>query len=90
VASLELITQGQALLREGRLDQAISVLERAMSMDPQNGKSYYYLAEAWLCKGVTTQAREFNQLAGLYLGNRPEWKGKIVDQRRRIEQGTKR
>lgn len=84
VASLHLTEQGQALLESGKIDEAIGVLERAVSIYPSNGKNYYYLAEAWLRKGNMVQAREWNRLAGMYLAGDSEWLPRIYEQRGRI------
>ena len=83
LASLRLTEQGRMLLENGYPDDAISILERAVGLNPKNGENYYYLAEAWIAKRDTVQAEEFNRLAALYLkGN--DWKVKLLDQRERI------
>lgn len=84
VASLQLTEQGRTLLEQGKPDDAISVLERAVTVSPTNGQNYYYLAEAWLAKKNTQQAEEFNRLAGLYLQGDPQWMVRVLEQRRRI------
>lgn len=84
VASLHLTEQGQMLLESGKVDEAIGVLERAVSIYPSNGKNYYYLAEAWLRKGNVAQAREWNRLAGMYLAGDSEWAPRVYEQRGRI------
>ena len=84
LASLRLTDQGRMLLERGRTDDAISLLERAMGLHPTNGENYYYLAEAWLLKGRTAQAAEFNRLAGIYLEKDDRWMGKVIEQRKRI------
>ena len=84
VASLHLTEQGQRLLENGKIDDAISVLERAVSLYAYNGKNYYYLAEAWLRKGNVKQAKEWNRLAERYLTGDQEWLRRIYDQRERI------
>jgi tetratricopeptide (TPR) repeat protein len=70
-ASLQLTNQGRELLQNDRIDDAVSVLERSINLDPKNGESYYYLAEAWLLKGDLGQAQQFNRLAALYCRNDP-------------------
>jgi predicted Zn-dependent protease len=86
LASLELTQQARLLLEKDRIDDAISLLERAMTLNPADGKNYYYLAEAWLAKGNPSQAREFNHLAEIYLEDDPEWVMKTMQQRRRIDE----
>ncbi|MEN6320882.1 MAG: tetratricopeptide repeat protein [Syntrophaceae bacterium] len=84
LASLHLTDQGRILLEKGKYDDAISVLERAVSLSASNGKNYYYLAEAWLRKGNGTQAREWNRLAEMYLAGDQEWLRRVHNQRERI------
>lgn len=73
------------LLTSGRADDAITILERAVNLNPANGQNYYYLSEAWLSKNNKNQAREFNRLADLYLKDDPQWIGRVLEQRKRIE-----
>ena len=84
VASLRLTEQARVLLESGKVDEAITTLERAMNVNPSNGRNYYYLAEAWLKKGNPSQAREFNRLAALYLKDEPGWMNRVKDQQERI------
>jgi len=84
IASLHLTEQGKVLLESGKIDDAISVLERAVSIYGTNGKNYYYLAEAWLKKGNIMQAREWNRLAEMYLAGDREWSQRASEQRERI------
>jgi predicted Zn-dependent protease len=89
LASLRLTDQGRTLLERGQTDDAISLLERAVSLHPTNGENYYYLAEAWLVKGNRAQAEEFNHLAGTYLKEDSHWMEKVLGQRKRIEVDSK-
>jgi len=84
VASLRLTEQARVLLESGKVDDAITTLERAMNVNPSNGQNYYYLAEAWLKKGNSSQAREFNRLAAMYLKDEPGWTSRVQDQQERI------
>jgi tetratricopeptide (TPR) repeat protein len=86
-ASLQLSNQGHLLLQQERIDDAIRTLEQAISLYPQNGESYYYMAEAWLAKGSFSQAGEFNRLAEMYLDN-PDWASRVNKQRRAIDFGN--
>ena len=83
-ASRQLTEQGRKFLAAGNPDTAIRVLEQAISIDPNNGQNYYYLAEAWLSKEIAAEAREFNRLAELHLKNDAEWMIRIAKQADRI------
>ncbi|VBB47363.1 conserved exported hypothetical protein [uncultured Desulfatiglans sp.] len=85
VAALEITEEGRMLLKDGRTDEAITVLERALNLNPSNGQACYYLAEAWLVKGNRRQARSFNRLAGIHLQKDREWRARVDAQQRRIE-----
>jgi predicted Zn-dependent protease len=85
LASLQLTEQGKSLLEEGKPDAAIRALERAINLNPGNGENYYYLSEGWLQKGEVKQAREFNHLAEIYLGEYLVWTVRIARQKERIK-----
>jgi tetratricopeptide (TPR) repeat protein len=85
VAALQLREQARTLLLKNQPDDAIRVLEQAVNLNPTAGQNYYYLSEAWLMKRNPGQAREYNSLAASYLQNDPEWKGRVQEQRERIE-----
>lgn len=84
LAALALSEKGQSYLRDGKPDEAIRVLERAVNLHPGNGENYYFLAEAWLLKGNAAQAKEFNHLAAIHTATDPEWIGRIQAQTVRI------
>jgi tetratricopeptide (TPR) repeat protein len=86
-AARQLTEQGRRLLAADRPDDAITVLERALSLDAENGRTYYFLGEAWLQKGNVDQAREFNRLAELHFRGDPEWLKSVARQRGRIAAG---
>jgi len=88
VASLQMTEQGRVLLEQKKVDESISVLERAVSLNPSNGRNYFYLSEAWLLKRNIKQAEEFNSLAGLYLEADPTWMLKVEEQKQRIQQSS--
>jgi Tfp pilus assembly protein PilF len=83
-ASLQLTEEGRQLLAEDKPDQAIRLLEQAISLNPDNGRCYYYLAEAWLQKGNPSEARQFNSLAKNYLKKDEDWKGRVANQSDKI------
>lgn len=86
LASLQLTEQGRTLLQSGDPDNAISIFEQAININPTNGQNYYYLSEAWLLKGNAIQAKEFNRLAEIYLQDDRRWMRRVLQQRERIEE----
>ena len=89
VASLQMTEQGRELIERNKVDDAIAVLERAVSLNPGNGQNYYYLAEAWLQKRNISQAGEFNSLAGTYLEGDQTWMLKVEEQKKRIMKSSR-
>jgi Tfp pilus assembly protein PilF len=83
-ASIQLTQEGKQLLQTGSYDNAIRVLEQAIGLNPNNGKSYYYLAQAWLKKGVFSEAKEFNGLARIYLKDDKDWTTRVEQQANQI------
>ena len=84
LASLKLTDQGRRLIDAGQADKAISVLEQAISLNPNNGQNYYYLSEAWLMKGFAAEARQFNSLAESHLTGNKDWEKLVARQAERI------
>ncbi len=89
LASLQLTDQGRRLVQAGKTDQAIRVLEQAISLNPDNGENYYYLAEAWLLKGVMSEAKKFNQLAEIHLKDNSQWVQRVIQQANQIAESEK-
>ena len=89
IASLQLTEQGRRLLESGKPDSAIRVLEQAISLHPTNGQNYYFLAEAWLMKDVTSEAKKFNRLADMHLKTDKRWMEKVAEQANRIAEFEK-
>lgn len=89
IASLQLTEQGRRLLESGEPDSAIRVLEQAISLHPTNGQNFYYLAEAWLMKDVTSEAKKFNRLADMHLKTDKAWMVRVADQANRIAEFEK-
>jgi cytochrome c-type biogenesis protein CcmH/NrfG len=83
-ASLQLTEEGRQLLAEDKPEQAIRLLEQAISLNPDNGRCYYYLAEAWLQKGNPSEAGQFNSLANNYLKKDKDWKALVARQADKI------
>ena len=86
LAALQLTEQGRIFLENNQPDDAIGILERALNLNPNNGRNYYYLAEAWLMKSNIGQAMEFNRLAEIYLKDDNEWSNRVILQKQRIEE----
>ncbi len=86
LAALQLTEQGRMFLENNQPDDAIGILERALNLNPNNGRNYYYLAEAWLMKWNVGQAAEFNRLAEIYLKDDSEWRYRVRLQRERIKE----
>ncbi len=84
-ASIQLIHEGRQLLDQGKLDSAIRLFEQAIGLDPNNGQSYFYLAQAWLEKGEYAEAGEFNSLARIYLDNDRQWRERVQKQAEMIK-----
>ena len=84
-AALQLTQEGRQLLDEDKPDQAIRLLEQAISLNPDNGPCYYYLAEAWLQKGNFSEARQFNSLAENYLKKDKGWSARLASQADKID-----
>jgi tetratricopeptide (TPR) repeat protein len=89
LASLQLTEQGRRLVEAGKSDQAIRVLEQAISLNPDNGENYYYLAEAWLLKGIMSEAKKFNQLAEIHLKENSQWMERVIQQANQIAESEK-
>jgi len=86
LASLKLTEQARLSLESRKPGEAIRILERAVNLDPANGRNYYFLAEAWLMKGVVGQAREFNRLAEIYIAREDaSWRKRVERQGERID-----
>ena len=89
LASLQLTEQGRRLVEAGKSDQAIRVLEQAISLNPDNGENYYYLAEALLLKGIMSEAKKINQLAEIHLKENSQWMERVIRQANKIADSEK-
>jgi tetratricopeptide (TPR) repeat protein len=87
-AAAALTERGRQLMVNGQVDPAMRLFEQALSLAPQYGPGYYYLAEAWLTKDNWSQAREFHRQAALYLEQDGAWRARMVQQRRRIDRAA--
>jgi tetratricopeptide (TPR) repeat protein len=89
-ASLRLTERARQLIAARKADEAIRTLEKALNIDPQNGRCYYYLAEAWLMKSDSARAVQFNRLAAIHLKNDRSWGPKVNIQKQRIQNNLAR
>jgi hypothetical protein len=87
-ASLRLTEQARLLIESKKPDEAITILEKAVNIDTNNGQNYYLLAEAWMMKGNPKQAKEFNRIAGMYLKDDATWALKVLQQKERIDKAV--
>jgi hypothetical protein len=83
-ASLKLTDQGRRMLDEKKPDKAIRVLEQAISLNPGDGRNYYYLSQAWLMKKFVAEARKFNYLAESHVKGDEDWMRRVARQAERI------
>ena len=83
-AALELTTRGRRHLADSQPDAAIRELERALNLNPADGRIYYYLAEAWLMKIDAHRAGEFNRMAETLFKDSLDWLVRIARQADRI------
>ena len=84
-AAGQLAQEGIHHLSAGRPDNAIRSFEQAIGLNPNCGQCYYYMAQAWIAKGVPSEARQFNSLARDYLQDDPAWNDRVTTQAQRIE-----
>ncbi|MBN1102401.1 MAG: tetratricopeptide repeat protein [Deltaproteobacteria bacterium] len=90
MASRHLTEEARILLENGKPDEAIRTLERAVNLNPTHGPNFYYLSEAWMMKKDLRQAKEFNRLALRYLGNDPLWGPRVSRQAERLRKESGR
>lgn len=76
--------KGYSQLKKGDTEAAISSLERAVSINPRDGKAYYHLADAWLQKKDLRLAAQYNKLALIHLKGDAKWSARAEKQRKRI------
>ena len=89
LASLQFTEQARLLIQEGKPDEAIRTLERALNLYPANGDTYYYMAEAWLMKGNIQQAKEFHGFAAIYLRDHAQWRSRLNAQQEKISRRSR-
>lgn len=67
-ASDRFVRRGRDALASGRAEEAAELLERAVRVDPSNGRAYLALAEARLAQGRERAARGLLERAAALLG----------------------
>jgi tetratricopeptide (TPR) repeat protein len=87
-AAAALTDRGRVLMADGQIDPAMRLFEQALSLAPQYGPGFYFLAEAWLAKNNWSQAREFHHQAARYLRTDGDWEARVAQQRRRVDRAA--
>ncbi len=83
-ASLQLTDEGRRQLASGRLDEAVSIFQKAISLYPKNSYAYYYLAQArYLKKDYGRSLPPLGQ-AELFLSSDPSWLARVYALRGQI------
>ena len=72
-ASFQLTDQGQGYLDNGRLNEAVSLFEKAISLHPSNPYAYYYLAKARYTRNEYPKTLPLLAKSELYLQGDPDW-----------------
>ncbi len=88
-AAWQLTQEGKQHLSAGNPDNAIRLFEQAIGLNPNYGQCYYYIAQAWLAKGVASEAKKFNHLAQDYLKDDAQWTDSLDQQAYQIERLSK-
>jgi TPR repeat/Tetratricopeptide repeat len=83
-ASLQLTEEGRELLTSGRLEEAASVFQKAISLYPNNPYAYYYLGQARYLKRDYVQSLTPLRQAELYLSGDPAWLARVYALRGQI------
>jgi tetratricopeptide (TPR) repeat protein len=89
-ASFQLTDQGRGHLDTGQWDEALSVLQKAISLDPSNPYAYYYLAKARYFRNEYSQTLSLLGKADLYLQDDPAWLSWVYALRGKTYEGLSR
>ena len=76
-ASAQLTEQGRRQLAAGRIQEAVSLFQKAISLQPKNPYPYYYLGRARYQLGEYSQALAPLGQAELYLARDESWRARI-------------
>jgi len=85
-ASLQLTDEGRQLLDEGRLDEAASVFQKAISLYPNNPYAYFYLAQSRYLKKDYARSLTPLRQAELYLSGDSVWLARVYALRGQIDE----
>lgn len=77
LASLELTERGRQILSEGKIDQSISLFQKAISLDPRNPYAYYYFGQARFMKKEYEQILTPLDQARIYFLKERGWLSKV-------------
>jgi tetratricopeptide (TPR) repeat protein len=77
-ASLRLAESARTQLADGRVDDALRDLGRAVSLDPSDAFAYYYLGRAYLARKNYIQAQTFFRRAVIGFNERPDWSAEAL------------
>jgi tetratricopeptide (TPR) repeat protein len=76
-ASLQLTVEGREQLRSGRLDEAISKFQKAISLSSSNPYAYYFFGEARYLKQEYEQSLSLLERAEQYSVDDPVWLARV-------------
>jgi tetratricopeptide (TPR) repeat protein len=85
-ASLQLTDEGRQLLASGRLDEADSVFQKAISLYPNNPYAYYYLGQARYLKKDYSHSLAPLRQAELYLSDDSVWMARVYALRGQVNE----
>ena len=89
-ASLQLTDQGRQHLASGRIEEAISLFQKAISLFPKNPYAYYYLAQARYLRQEYIQSLTPLGQAELFLSDDRIWLSRVYALRGRIDESLSR
>lgn len=91
MASVKMVDNARQLRVNGKVDEAIRTLERAIELDPYNGEAFYELALCWKTKGNTKKALSFADRAEqMFYGNQEKLKKVYILKAQLLESSGKK